>query len=53
MDRLFRWTIYLIILFLFAVGFYLYSWWSFEPASKKDLASLDKKITINHLNASA
>ena len=43
MDKLFRWTIYLMALFIIAIIIYLYSWWSFEPQKEKDLV-------INHTN---
>ena len=38
MDKLFRWTIYLIIVFVIAVAIYIYSWLSFKPAEKKEIA---------------
>ena len=38
MDKLFRWTIYLIIGFVIAVAIYIYSWLSFKPAEKKEIA---------------
>ena len=37
MDKLFRWTIYLMIIFVIAVAIYIYSWLSFKPVEKKRL----------------
>ena len=36
MDKLFRWTIYLMIIFVIAVAIYIYSWFSFKPVEKKE-----------------
>ncbi len=40
MQNLFRWTIYLLIFFVISVIYYLYTWWSFQPAKKIDIASI-------------
>ena len=37
MDKLFRWTIYLMIVFVIAVAVYIYSWLSFRPTEKKEI----------------
>ena len=44
MQNLFRWTIYLLIFFVISVIYYLYTWWSFQPAKKIDIASIVYKI---------
>ncbi len=38
MDKLFRWTIYLMVFFITAILIYIYSLWSYEPQEKKELA---------------
>ena len=43
MQKLFRWTIYLLIFFVISVIYYFYTWWSFQPAKKIDIASLAYK----------
>jgi len=40
MQNLFRWTIYLLIFFVISVIYYLYTWWSFQPEKKIDIASI-------------
>ncbi len=45
MDKLFRWTIYLMIFFAIAVSIYVYFWWSFEP-KKIELAYYYRKKSL-------
>jgi len=52
MDKLFRWTIYLMIVFVVAVAIYIYSWLSFKPQKKTEIAGIYSAIVfhanINH-----
>ena len=43
MQKLFRWTIYLLIFFVISVIYYFYTWWSFQPAKKIDIATIVNK----------
>ncbi len=43
MQKLFRWTIYLLIFFVISVIYYFYTWWSFQPAKKIDIAIIVNK----------
>ena len=49
MDKLFRWTIYLMILFIMAIVLYLYSWWSFTPQKRKDLVANYENYIVDKL----
>ena len=46
MDKLFRWTIYLMIFFVIAVAIYIYSWISFKPVEKKEVVIKLKEIHV-------
>ena len=37
MEKLFKWTIYLMVFFIIAVLIYMHMWWSFEPQDIKEL----------------
>ena len=47
MDKLFRWTIYLMIIFVVAVIIYIYSWLSFEPQEKTEIAGTCPVIVLH------
>tara|TARA_Y100000814_G_C12138160_1_gene336529 strand:- start:399 stop:563 length:165 start_codon:yes stop_codon:yes gene_type:complete len=47
MDKLFRWTIYLMIIFVIAVAIYIYSWLSFKPQKKTEIAGTYSMIVLN------
>ena len=47
MDKLFRWTIYLMILFVIAVAIYIYSWFSFKPVEKKEVVMEFRTIHVS------
>ena len=51
MDKLFRWTIYLMIIFVIAVAIYIYSWLSFKPQKKTEIAGTYSMIVL-HANTS-
>ena len=38
MEKLFKWTIYLMVFFIIAILIYMYMWWNFEPQEIKELA---------------
>ena len=38
MEKLFKWTIYLMVFFIIALLIYMHMWWSFEPQGIKELA---------------
>ena len=46
MDKLFRWTIYLMIIFVVAVIIYIYSWLSFKPQKKTEIAGICPVIVL-------
>ena len=47
MDKLFRWTIYLMIIFVIAVAIYVYSWLSFKPVEKKEVVMEFRTIHVS------
>ena len=47
MDKLFRWTIYLMIVFVIAVAVYIYSWLSFKPVDKKEVVVDFRTIKVS------
>ena len=47
MDKLFRWTIYLMIIFVIAVIIYIYSWLSFKPQKKTEIAGICPVIVLH------
>ena len=49
MDKLFRWTIYLMIVFVIAVAIYIYSWLSFQPVEKKEVVMEFRKIYVSKI----
>ena len=49
MDKLFRWTIYLMILFVIAVAVYIYSWFSFKPVEKKEFVMELNTIRVSKI----
>ena len=49
MDKLFRWTIYLMIIFVIAVAIYIYSWLSFKPVEKKEVVMEFRTIHVSKI----
>tara|TARA_X000000368_G_C22607482_1_gene526474 strand:- start:62 stop:211 length:150 start_codon:yes stop_codon:yes gene_type:complete len=45
MEKLLRWTVYLMIFFIISVLLYFYSWWSFEPKKKDEFVFYDQNYT--------
>ena len=49
MDKLFRWTVYLMIFFVIVVAIYIYSWLSFKPVEKKEFVMEFRTIHVSKI----